>query len=100
MDGYNKIGRSHADVFFGVKLYTLEETFELLGIADAAGGSPPLPTDETAPTPAVDSSSDASPVPASAAAPDPDTKPVEEPAPEKPARGNPFKRGTGTDSNG
>ncbi len=97
LDGFNKIGRSHADTFFAAKLYSLEETLKLLDDANAAGGSPPLPvTDELAP---VESTPDASPA-ASAAEPVTEEKPVESP-PEKPTRSNPFgRKSPDTSSNG
>jgi len=97
LDGYNKIGRSHADTYFAVKLYSLEETLKLLDDANAAGGSPPLPATESATDSTVDSTPDASPA-ASPSAPVIEEKPAE-PA-EKPAR-NPFSRKSpDTGSNG
>ena len=97
LDGYNKIGRSHADTNFACKLYSLEETLKLLDDANAAGGSPPLPvTDEPA---LVESTPDASPA-ASAVVPVTEEKPVE-PTTDKPARSNPFsKKSSDTGSNG
>jgi len=97
LDGYNKIGRSHADTYFAVKLYSLEETLKLLDDANAAGGSPPLSATESATDSTVDSTPDASPA-ASTSAPVTEEKPAE-PA-EKPAR-NPFSRKSpDTGSNG
>jgi len=97
LDGYTKIGRNHADTFFAVKLYSLEETLKLLDDANAAGGSPALPVTEPATDSTVDSISDAS-LSASAAVPVTEEKPAE-PA-EKPAR-NPFSRKSpDTGSNG
>jgi len=97
LDGYKKIGRGHADTFFAVKLYSLEEILKLLDDANAAGGSPPLPVTEPATDSTVDSTPDVSPA-ASTSAPVTEEKPAE-PA-EKPAR-NPFSRKSpDTGSNG
>lgn len=97
LDGHNKIGRGHADIFFAAKLYSLEETLKLLDDANAAGGSPPLPTD-TQPAIVTDSTVDSTPdasLGASAAAPV-----TEEKSAEKPAR-NPFvRKSPDTGSNG
>jgi hypothetical protein len=49
IDGYKKIGRNHSDTSNGVKIYSLEETMQLLHEANAAGGSPPLPSQTDAP---------------------------------------------------